>query len=237
MTRPKTQTKKPAPRAKSRAAKTKSGNGAGEREGFGELLDLIADAKERGGFDPKNRLRVVAKPTVANTPDGPFARIVAGAKTEDQQLRALEAAAQNEVALPAEAFVVGEPVTAIVITYSGQPRAGLTLCGGRPDRRFNVGLADVAFPPGSDGARFVSLYRAWLGFSEVPNEPELHSAAPSSPHTVTSADLAVGRSVELIVLACKWNALRCRLLGTARELTLRTPVRGGDVGTEPIAQP
>jgi tetratricopeptide (TPR) repeat protein len=31
--------------------------------------------------------------------------------------------------------------------------------------------------------------------------------------------------VELIVLACKSNALRCRLLGTTREVTLRTAVR------------
>jgi hypothetical protein len=144
MTRPKPPTKRPAPRAKSRAAKTRSAKGAAGREDFGQLIDLIADARERGVFDPKHRLRVVAKPTVANTPDAPFARIVAGARTEDQQLRALEAAAQNEVALPAEAFVVGEPVTATAITYSGQPRAGLTLWGVRGDRRFSVSLADVA---------------------------------------------------------------------------------------------
>ena len=45
--------------------------------------------------------------------------------TDDQQLRALEVAAQNEVALPADAFVIGEPVTAVAITYSRHPRAGL----------------------------------------------------------------------------------------------------------------
>ena len=37
--------------------------------------------------------------------------------------------------------------------------------------------------------------------------------------------MSVGSPVELIVLACKSNALRCRLLGTAREITLRTAVR------------
>jgi hypothetical protein len=37
--------------------------------------------------------------------------------------------------------------------------------------------------------------------------------------------LVIGEPVELIVLACKSNALRCRVLGTARELTLRTGVR------------
>lgn len=42
----------------------------------------------------------------------PFARFIAGAKTEDQQLRALELASKSAVTLPAEAFVVGEPVVA-----------------------------------------------------------------------------------------------------------------------------
>ncbi|MCC6528587.1 MAG: cytoplasmic protein [Polyangiaceae bacterium] len=151
--------------------------------------------------------------------------MVAGAKTEDQQLRALEAAAQREIALPADAFVVGEPITAAAITYSGHPRAGLTLWGVRGERRVSVALSDVAFPPASAGARFVSLYRAWLGFGELPSDPELTGAMPMARHKVTSEDITVGSPVELVVLACKSNALRCRLLGTAREITLRTAVR------------
>ena len=218
-------TKKPAPRAKPRRATPRAQSGAPVRDDSGAIVDLIADAKERGVFDPKNRLRIVAKPTAANTSGAPFARIVASAKTEDQQLRALEAAAQSEVALPADAFVVGEPVTATSITYSGHPRAGLTLWGVRGDRRVSVALSDVAFPPGSAGARFVSLYRAWLGFGELPSDPALTGAMPMAQHKVTSEDITVGSAVDLIVLACKSNALRCRLLATARELTLRTAVR------------
>jgi hypothetical protein len=218
-------TKKPNPRAKPRRAKPPAQSGAPMRDDLSAIIDMIIDAKERGAFDPKNRPRTVAKPTVSNTPGAPFARIVAGAKTEDQQLRALEAAAQRDVALPADAFVVGEPITAAAITYSGHPRAGLTLWGVRGDRRFSVGLADVAFPPGSAGARFVSLYRAWLGFGELSSDPELRSAAPAARHKVTGEEIVVGSPVELVVLACKSNALRCRLLGTAREVTLRTAVR------------
>jgi hypothetical protein len=233
-------TKKPAPRAKPRRVKPPAQSGAPVRDDFSAIIDMIADAKERGAFDPKNRERNFAKPTVTNTPGAPFARIVAGAKTEDQQLRALEAAAQREVALPADAFVVGEPVTAAAITYSGHPRAGLTLWGVRGDRRFSVGLADVAFPPGSAGVRFVSLYRAWLGFGELSSDPDLNSAAPAARHKVTKDDIAVGTPVELIVLACESNALRCRLLGTAREVTLRTAVRdevpGGIITVMPTKQ-
>lgn len=101
------------------------------------------------------------KPSPMGKPNTPFARIFAGAETDDAQLRALEAAAQREVALPAEALVVGEPITAVAIGYPGHPRAGLILACSRGERRFSVGLADVVFPEGSPGARFVSLYRAW----------------------------------------------------------------------------
>jgi hypothetical protein len=156
----------------------------------------------------------------------PGARAKSGdARTEDEQLRALEAAAHKEVALPADAFVVGEPVSAATISYSGHPRAGLTLRCVRGDRPFNVALSDVTFPLGSDGARFVSQYRTWLGFGEAASELPPQPAAPGARHKVTSNDIALGSPVQFVVLACKSNALRCRLLGTTREVTLRTAVR------------
>lgn len=57
---------------------------------------------------------------------------------------------------------------------------------------------------------------------------------PVQAHKVSREDIAIGRPTELVVLACKSSALRCRLLGTARELTLRTAVRDevpGDILT------
>lgn len=48
---------------------------------------------------------------------------------------------------------------------------------------------------------------------------------PTRRNKVGALDITVGKPVELIVLACKSNALRCRLLGAAREVTLRTAVR------------
>ena len=165
------------------------------------------------------------KPSSASKPDAPFARIVAGAKTDDAQLRALEAAAQREVALPAEALVVGEPITAVAIGYPGHPRAGLMLAGVRGERRFSVGLADVVFAEGSQGARFVSLYRAWLGLGELAHHERAVGAAAAGRAKATSGDLVIGVPIELVVLACKQNALRCRVLGTAREVTLRTAVQ------------
>jgi hypothetical protein len=165
------------------------------------------------------------KPSDTPRPDASFARIVAGAKSEDEQLRALEAAARREIALPAEALVVGEPVVAAAIVYGGQPRAGLTARCERGGRRFSVGLADLAFPPGSPGARFVSLYRAWLGLGEIEQPERVEGAMPAPPPTVTRTELVVGEAVDLVVLACRQNALRCRVLGTSHEVTLRTAVR------------
>jgi hypothetical protein len=165
------------------------------------------------------------KPSNTIRPDAPFARIVAGARSEDEQLRALEAAAHREIALPAEALVVGEPVVAVAIVYSGHPRAGLTARCERGGRRFSVGLADLAFPPGSPGAGFVSLYRAWLGLGELEQPERVDGGTPAAPPTVTSTELVIGEAVDLVVLACKQNALRCRVLGTSREVTLRTAVR------------
>jgi hypothetical protein len=186
---------------------------------------MLAAAKDRSTFTPKTRLRAVPSPTAAIAPDAPFARFVKGAKTEDEQLRALEVAAQREVSFPAAALVIGEPVTAAAITYSGHPRAGLTLWGSRGDRPFSVSLADVVFPPGSAGAQFVSLYRAWLGFEAHSSAPEVANATPATRHNVTGDEIAVGTPVDLAVLACKSNELHCRLLGTAREVTLRATVR------------
>ncbi len=50
----------------------------------------------------------------------------------------------------------------------------------------------------------------------------------------TDADIAIGSPTELIVLVCKSSALRCRVPGTASELTLRTAIRDevpGDIVT------
>lgn len=142
--------------------------------------------------------------------------------TDDAELRALEAAAMAEVALPADGHVVGEPVTISAIRYLGLPRVGLLATCQSGERTHEVGLADVVLPPGSKGAAFVARYRAWLGFDEVAGAAQ--PAQEQRPHKVASDDIVVGTPVELIVLATRTNALRCRLLGSTREVTLRTAV-------------
>lgn len=134
--------------------------------------------------------------------------------------RRFEEMARAEIPLPADAHVVGEQVTVLAIHYPDLPRAGLLATCRRADRSHEVGFADLVFAPGSPGASVSARYREWLGLSA-----DGTATQPSLPHKVASDDILIGKPVELIVLACKSSAIRCRLLGTSREVTLRTAVR------------
>ena len=87
-----------------------------------------------------------------------------------------------------------------------------------------VTASEVSFPEGSLNARHVAAYRKWLGLEPVPR----HKAAPTrrrKRHKAAEDDLDLSAPVELVVLAPKERAARCRILGTEREITLRS----GDV--------
>jgi hypothetical protein len=121
-----------------------------------------------------------------------------------------ETRARADIRLPADAHVIGEPVTVTALRNPGLPHVGLLATCQRGENTYEVGLVDVKFAAGSPGAQLVSRYRAWLGLPAA----SAQTAIAPRPHKVASEDIVVGRSVELIVLACKSNALRCRLLGT-----------------------
>ena len=135
--------------------------------------------------------------------------------------KAFEAMAGAEIQLPADAHVIGEPMTVTAIRDAGLPHVGLLATCQRGDRSYEVSFLDVVFAAGSPGAKVSAGYHEWLG---LPMATAAASAAPR-PHKVASEELVVGEPVELVVLACKSNAIRCRLLGTSREVTLRTAVR------------
>ena len=150
--------------------------------------------------------------------------ITADAHGDDEQLRAIAGAIARGVELPADAFVVGEPVELVAIDYDGNPRVGLQAVCRRGDERHLVGFADVVFSPGTDGARFSAVYRQWLGLAPHDAGPR-SSTRPQKRHKADVADIDVSRPMDLVVLALKSNALRCRVPGTEREMTLRTAVR------------
>jgi hypothetical protein len=152
-----------------------------------------------------------------------LADLLHGAKTDHQQLEALAGAARDAIDVPVDAFVVGEPVHVTAIEYDCNPRRGLSATVRREGERFDVNLADVVFNPGSEAAQFAAVYRAWLGLET--RSPNSLKPSRTKRHKAEVRDLALGEPLDLVVLARKSTALRCRVAGTQRELTFRTAVR------------
>ena len=146
--------------------------------------------------------------------------IIVDAYGDDEQLWAFRRAFKDKVAVPAEAFVIGEPVTVIAIDYDGNDRRGLIAkCRRKKGVEQVIAACDLIFPEGSVATRYLAAYRKWLGI-----EPYLQSSlSPTcrSPQKATQDDIAISRDVELIVVAVKGNAVSCRILGNKRVITVR----------------
>ena len=160
--------------------------------------------------------------------DALIEEIIVDAYGEGEQLWAFRQAFEDDVALPADGFVIGEPVSVVTMDYDGNERRGLTATCRREDGAEHVIAAcDVVFPEGSNGARYVAAYRKWLGLDPYP----ARAKAPSlriRQHKATADDLDMSEPIELVALSVKERAVRCRLLGNDRAITLR-PDRIWDV--------
>jgi hypothetical protein len=147
--------------------------------------------------------------------------ITVDAYGNDEKLWAFRQAFEDNVTLPADGFVIGEPVSIVEIDYDGNERRGLTAtCRREDDSEHVVAMSDVVFPERSSGARHVAAYRRWLGVEPYPVQVK----APSHRrrrHKATTDDLDLSAPVELVALAVKERAARCRLLGSERVITLR----------------
>ena len=131
--------------------------------------------------------------------------IVVDAYDDDEQLWAFRQAFEDNVAMPAEAFVVGEPVKVMMIDYDGNERRGLTAKCQRGDGVEQVMAAcDLVFPEGSTAARYLAAYRKWLGIE--PHPQGSLSRTRRRPQKATEEDIDMTRDVELIAVAVKGNA-------------------------------
>jgi len=145
--------------------------------------------------------------------------ITVDAYGDDEKLWAFRQAFEDNVTVPCDGFVIGEPVSVVEFDYDGNERRGLTARCRREDASEHVVAAsDVVFPQGSTGARYVAAYRKWLGV-----EPYQTAATGRRrrQHKATSADLDLSAPIELVALSVKERAVRCRLVGSDRVLTLR----------------
>ena len=148
--------------------------------------------------------------------------ILVDAYGDDEQLWAFRQVIEDNVELPADAFVIGESVSIIAIDYDGNSRRELTARCNRADgSRHIVSLAEVRFAVASEPARYVAAYRKWLGLDPLPPVDPGPAQQPRR-HKVRSDDVDLSRPVELVVLAVKEAAARRRILGAEREITLRS---------------
>jgi len=147
--------------------------------------------------------------------------IIVDAYGEDEQLWAFRQVLEDEVELPADAFVIGEPVSVMKIDYEGNPLRGLhAVCRKQDGDEHVVAFADVLFSEGTQGARYHGAYRKWLGLEPAAYVQERKLRKPKR-HKAVDNDISADRPVELIVLSVKQQAGRCQLLGAEREITLR----------------
>lgn len=139
----------------------------------------------------------------------------------DEQLWAFRQAFEDDVALPADGFVIGEPVSVIAVDHDGNERRGLTArCRREDGSEYVVAVSDVVLPQASAGARYIAAYRRWLNLDPNPAGTQKTSRRRRQ-HKATDDDIDLSKPVELVALSVMERAARCRLLGSDRIITLR----------------
>lgn len=156
-----------------------------------------------------------------NALDKMIEEIVVDAYGDDEQLWAFRQAFEDDVELPADGFVIGEPVLVIAVEYDGNARRGLTArCRREDGSEYVVAVSEVVFPQASAGAWHIAAYRRWLNLDPFPAQVRAPSRTRRQ-HKATADDLDLSKPVELVALSVKERAARCRLLGSDRVITLR----------------
>jgi hypothetical protein len=83
-----------------------------------------------------------------------------------------------------------------------------------------VAVSDVVLPRASAGARYIAAYRRWLNLDPYPSETQQPSRR-GRQHKAPDDEIDLSKPVEMVALAVKERAARCRLLGSDRIITLR----------------
>lgn len=97
--------------------------------------------------------------------------ITTDAYSYDEKLWAFLNAFEEELDLPGDAHVLGEPVELLKIDYDGNERRGLTAQVKKDGSTWPVALADVEFAAGSHEADLVDALRQVMGVEPVKRKP------------------------------------------------------------------
>lgn len=160
--------------------------------------------------------------------------ITVDAYGDDEKLWAFRQAFEDNVELPADGFVIGEPISVIDVDYDGNERRGLTArCRHEDGSEHVVVVFEVGFSQASAGANYIAAYRKWLNLDPFPAEVQVPSRSKRQ-HKATADDLDLSKPIELVALSVKERAARCRLLGSKRVITLRASSPGDIVPGEVI---
>ena len=144
------------------------------------------------------------------------------AEDDDGQLWVFRRLVRENLKLPTDGWVIGEPVQVVEINYKGIPRQGLIAIVRRTDGSdYTVSAAEVALPAGSSGTRTLNVYRRWLGLDPQPARSGKAGRVTRS-HKVEKADIDPDKAVQMVVLSVKERSARCRLAGSEREITFRS---------------
>lgn len=153
--------------------------------------------------------------------DEMIAEITVDAYGDNEQLWAFRQAFEDDIALPADGFVIGVPVSVIAVDYDGNERSGLTArCRREDGSEYVVAASDVVLPQASAGARYIAAYRRWLNLDPYPAETRKPSRHRRQ-HKAEDDEIDLSKPVEMVALSVKERAARCRLLGSDRIITLR----------------
>ncbi|MDW7761018.1 MAG: cytoplasmic protein [Acidobacteriota bacterium] len=147
--------------------------------------------------------------------------ITVDAYGNDEQLWAFRQAFEDDVALPADGFVIGEPVSVIAVDYDGKERRGLTAnCRREDGSEYVISLSEVVLPQASAMAGYIAAYRRWLNLDPYPVENKKTSRR-GRQHKAADDDIDLSKPVDLVALSVTGRAARCRLLKSDRIITLR----------------
>jgi tetratricopeptide (TPR) repeat protein len=147
--------------------------------------------------------------------------IILDAHGDDEQLWAFRQAFEDNVPLPADGFVIDEPVSVVQVAYDGNERRGMTVRCRREDGSEHViAIPEVVFPQASAGARYIAAYRRWLNLDPYPVEGRV-PLKRKRQHKAATEDIDLSKPVDLVVLTVMKRAARCRLPGSDRTITLR----------------